>query len=44
MSVTLKILLPPSKDCVGKMDEVENANFSFNKKPYVDGLLQTLQF
>ena len=25
---------------VGKIDEVENANFSFNKKSHVDALLQ----
>ena len=26
--------------CVKIMDEVKNANFSFNKKSYVDALLQ----
>ena len=34
-----KLLPPPSKDRVGKMDGIENANISFNKKTYVDALL-----
>ena len=35
-----KLLPPPSKECVGKMDEVKNINFSFKNKSYVDALLQ----
>ena len=29
---------------VGKMDEVENSIFSFNKKYYVDSILQKVNF
>ena len=28
---------------VGKIDEVKNANFSFNNKSYIDALLQKVQ-
>ena len=38
------MLPPPSKERVGKMDEVKNANFSFNKKSYVDNILQKRRF
>ena len=38
--LTWKIVLPPFKERVGKMNEVKNADFSFNKKLYVYGLLQ----
>ena len=35
-----KLLPPPSEEHAGKIDEVKNANFSFNRKSYVDALLQ----
>ena len=35
-----KLLPPPSKERVSKIDEVENANFSINNKSCVDSLLQ----
>ena len=31
---------PPSKESVGKIYEAENANFPFNKKYYIDALIQ----
>ena len=37
---TWKKIPPPSKERVDKMDEVDNANFSFNKKSSVDVILQ----
>ena len=38
-----KVLLPPSKEHIRKMNKVKIANFSFNKKSYKDDLLQKIQ-
>ena len=38
--LTWKIVSPPFKERVGKMNEVKNADFSFNKKLYVYAILQ----
>ena len=43
MSAKLNFLPPPPKESVGKINEVKNANFSFNKKSYVDALLQKVR-
>ena len=37
-----KLLPTPSKERVGRMDEVEDVIFKFNKKYYVDALLQII--
>ena len=42
--IELKKMLPPtSKESAGIMNEVENANFLFKDKSYVDALLQKLR-
>ena len=36
-----KLSPPPSKESVGKIDAIENARFSYNKKTYLYALLKT---